>query len=335
MVNKRFWHGRKILITGYEGFLGSWLTKALLSYNADIIGLDILTGRKETILTRAELKKMKVVTGSVEDYSLLAKLIQNQKIEYIFHLAAQSIVGISNEEPLHTFHTNIAGTWNVLETSRKNNRVKSIIIASSDKAYGIHNKLPYREDYSFLRGSHPYDVSKSCADLIAYTYYNTYRLPVCVTRCGNIYGPGDFHFSRIIPDTIRCAILKKELIIRSDGTFTRDYIYIKDIVDGYLLLAQKMNTGKFLGEAFNFSNERPMSVLGLVKKIESLSGGNKLQIKIIDEAKHEIRHQYLSARKAKDKLGWKPSYNLECGLKETINWYRTLFLKNIRKKLKK
>ena len=210
-----------------------------------------------------------------------------------------------------------------MEASRGNNRVKAIIISSSDKAYGSHKHLPYKEDTP-LSGAHPYDVSKSSADLIAYTYYHTYGAPVAVTRCGNIFGPGDFNFSRIIPDAIRCAIANKPLLIRSDGKFTRDYIYIEDVVAGYIRLAEKMRRLRLFGEAFNFSNGEPISVLELVKKVYELSD-KRPNYKILGRAKYEIKHQYLSSKKARRILGWKPKYPLNKGLEITLKWYRDYF----------
>jgi CDP-glucose 4,6-dehydratase len=327
-VNKemqdKFWKNKKVLITGYEGFLGSHLSKTLLDALADIYGLDILTGRKETILAVKDLSGMNITRGSVEDYDLVYRIIRQNKIEFIFHLAATSIVREALDDPLRAFASNIKGTWNILEAARQAGNVKAVIIASSDKAYGAQSKLPYCED-SPLCGSHPYDVSKSCADLLAHTYFHTYNLAVSVTRCGNIFGPGDFNFSRIVPETISSVLGAKTLIIRSDGKFTRDYIYVKDVVWGYLLLARKMSSLGLFGEAFNFSNEEPISVLGLVKAIFKLAG-KKPDYKIANRAKYEIRHQYLSAAKAKRLLKWKPVYGLAEGLKETIKWYREYFL---------
>ena len=321
MKNKsKFWQNKNIFITGYEGFLGSNLTRTLLNYGAKIWGLDIITHRKNTILSGKDLNKVKVTKGSVGNFSLVSEIIKENNIEFIFHLAAEALVGKCNKNPLRTFSTNIKGSWNVLEASRNNNSIKAIIIASSDKAYGIQKELPYKEN-SPLAGCHPYDVSKSCTDLLAYTYFCTYRLPVCITRCGNIYGPGDFNFSRIVPDTVRSVLRNKTLIIRSDGKFTRDYIYVEDIVRGYLLLAQKMESLRLYGEAFNFSNETPVSVLELVRMISKLAGQNKPNYKIANTAKDEIKHQYLSAKKAYKILKWFPQYTLDSGLKKTIDWY--------------
>lgn len=321
-MDTKFWIRKNVLITGYEGFLGSHLTKALLDLKANIYGLDILIRRKRTILSIEDLDKIHIIKGSVEDFLLLSKIIKKDKIEIIFHLAANPLVGQGLQRPMRTFSTNIRGTWNILEASRNNNSVKAIIIASSDKAYGSHKNLPYREDIP-LKGIHPYDVSKTCADLLAYTYFYTYGLPVAITRCGNIFGPGDFNFSRIIPDAVRCALANKVLLIRSDGKFTRDYIYVDDIVNGYLVLAQNLKRPNLAGEAFNFSDENPITVIELVKRIYKLLG-KKPNYRILNQANFEIRHQYLSSAKARRVLHWKPKVTLDEGLRRTIAWYRTL-----------
>jgi len=314
-----FWNGKRVLVTGYEGFLGSHLTKELIMRGACVTGMDIKTFRKETVLG-AELKKIKVVKGSVENYRLLLKIIKRDRIEYVFHLAASALVGQAFKYPVKAFATNIKGTWNVLEASRHSPGIRGIIIASSDKAYGSHKQLPYREDTA-LKGAHPYDVSKSCADLLAYAYFHTYGLPVCLTRCGNIYGPGDFNFSRIVPDALRCALGGRKLLIRSNGKFTRDYVFVEDIVSGYLLLAEKLEKLKLGGQAFNFSDENPLEVIALVAKIFRLAG-KRPDYNILNAAKYEIRDQYLSSAKARKIICWRPKYSLEQGLKKTIAWYR-------------
>lgn len=321
-MDAKFWKKKNVLVTGYEGFLGSHLTKALLDLEARICGLDILIRRKRTILSKKDLDKINIIKGSVENFLLLSKIVKKNKIEIIFHLAAKSLVGQGLQKPIRTLSTNIMGTWNILEASRNNNSVKAIIVASSDKAYGSHKKLPYKEDAP-LKGLHPYDVSKSCQDLLAYAYFHTYGLPVSITRCGNIFGPGDFNFSRIIPDTIRCALTGKTLLIRSNGKFIRDYIYVDDIVNGYLLLAQNLKKLNLTGEAFNFSDENPTSVIGLVKRIYKLVG-KKENYKILNQAKFEIKYQYLSSSKARKILNWRPEVTLDYGLKMTIAWYREL-----------
>jgi len=317
-MNKRFWKNKKVLITGFEGFLGSNLTKAMLTSTAKIFGLDIKVKRKDTILAPADYKNMIVIKGSVADYVLLKDTIVKNKINVIFHLAAEAIVGTCQSNPLTAFSTNVRGTWNILEACRNAKHVQSIIIASSDKAYGAHKKLPYKEGAP-LTGKHPYDVSKSCADLIANTYFHTYDLPVTVTRCGNIYGPGDFNLSRIVPDAIRCAVGGRTLLIRSDGKFIRDYVYVDDIVNGYIVLAENFKKLGLGGEAFNFSDEHPITVVELVNKIFKISG-KKPDYKILNKARYEIKQQYLSADKARRILGWRTKYNLEKGLAETIKW---------------
>jgi len=318
-MKNSYWKDKRVLITGYEGFLGSNLTKALLGFKARVWGLDIETRRHDTIL-KDDFGKMKIIRGSVEDYNLLLRIIKTNKIEIIFHLAATSLVGEALKKPFQSFSTNIRGTWNILEAARNSKSVKTIIVASSDKAYGIQKKLPYREN-SPLIGVHPYDVSKSCADLIAYTYFHTYGLPVSVTRCGNIFGPGDFNFSRIVPDAIRSIVFNKKLLIRSDGKFIRDYIYVDDIVSGYLKIAESMKKKKLAGEAFNFSNEFPISVLQLVKMIYKACGRSP-NYRILNQARYEIKEQYLCAGKARRILGWEPKYSLDKGLKLTLDWYK-------------
>ena len=319
-MTTKFWKNKKVLITGYEGFLGSNLTRRLLRYGAKVTGMDIRTNRRHTILERSDLKKIKVMKGSIENYKLINDILRRDKIEVIFHLAAQAIVGKSLKYPCRTFSTNIKGTWNILEAARDNSRIESIVVASSDKAYGIHSDLPYKENAP-LAGSYPYDVSKSCADLLAHTYANTYNLPVCITRCGNIFGPGDFNLSRIVPDTVKSALQDKTLSVRSNGKFTRDYIYVEDVVDGYLVLAEKMKKLDIVGEAFNFSNEHPLSVLDLVSTIYKLAKKGP-DYKVLNIAKCEIEHQYLTAAKAKRVLGWKAKHTLRRGLQQTIAWYK-------------
>jgi len=250
-----------------------------------------------------------VVHGCVEDYFVLERALNEYEIETVFHLAAQTIVTTANRNPLSTFESNIKGTWNILEACRRSPLVKRMVAASSDKAYGDQEKLPYDEKTP-LEGRHPYDVSKSCADLICRAYYETYRLPVCVTRCGNFYGGGDLNFNRIVPDTIRSVINGKQPVIRSDGTYVRDYFYIEDGVEAYLLLAEKMDDPRIHGEAFNFSNELQITVTEMVNKVlEAMK--SDLKPVILDKAGNEIKHQYLSAKKAREVLGWKPKYTLE------------------------
>jgi CDP-glucose 4,6-dehydratase len=320
-MNRHFWRGRSVLITGFEGFLGSHLTRTLIYGGAKVVGLDIKTGRNETILAAEDYRKMTVIKGSVTNCRLLENILTGKKINVVFHLAAEAIVGKYHQNPLRAFSANVKGTWNLLEACRNTKIISSIVVASSDKAYGSHKKLPYIEDAPLI-GNHPYDVSKSCADLIAYTYFHTYNLPVAVTRCGNIYGPGDFSFSRIIPDALQCLKNNKTLLIRSDGRFVRDYVYVDDIIEGYILLAEKLGVRQLAGQAFNFSIENPITVLELLKQINRVGVKyGKLEYKILNTAKYEIKKQYLSSAKARKILGWKPKHDLSQGLQKTISWY--------------
>lgn len=324
-INKPYWKGRNVLVTGHEGFLGSWLTRTLLDCHARVVGIDKIMNRPVSVL-KGYRDKLTAVKGDVSNLKLIKDVIGRYKPRTIFHLAAEAIVENANKNPVKAFKSNIEGTWNILEASRGVNSIEAVVAASSDKAYGSHCRLPYKETAS-LNGAHPYDVSKSCADLLCYSYYNTYKVPVAVTRCGNIYGPGDFNFSRIVPDAIRSVLNKRQLVIRSDGKFTRDYIYVEDIVWAYLGLAQKLNKFKLAGEAFNFSDERPISVLRLFEIISRLEGVKKINPRILNQAKFEIKHQYLCAKKAREILGWQAKVNLEEGLRKTIEWYRKVYPK--------
>ncbi len=332
MKKNMFWTNKNVLITGCTGLAGSWLTKLLIDEGANTVGL--VRDKVPRSILWSDTKqfdyinnKLTVVHGCLEDYYLLERTINEYEIEVVFHLAAQTIVGIANRNPLSTFESNIRGTYNLLEACRKNGKlVNAIVVASSDKAYGDQKKLPYSEN-SPLQGKHPYDVSKSCVDLIAHSYFVSYELPVCVTRCGNFYGPGDLNFNRLIPQTIRHVLNNERPVIRSNGEYIRDYFYIKDGALAYKFLVEKMYKLNISGEAFNFSTEKPLTVLKLTDKILNLMGRKDLEPDIQNKATNEIRKQYLSAKKARNVLGWKPIYTLEESLKETIIWYEGFFNK--------
>jgi CDP-glucose 4,6-dehydratase len=266
------------------------------------------------------IESVKVVRGDVRDRALLEQTLGEYEISTVIHLAAQTIVTIANRNPISTFDTNIGGTWALLEACRRSPTVKQIVLASSDKAYGDHDKLPYDEETP-LQGRHPYDVSKSCADLIAQAYAVTYDLPLAITRCGNFYGGGDLNWNRIVPGTIRSVLRGKRPIIRSDGQYVRDYFYVEDGAAAYMLLAEKLGeNGSLFGQAFNFSNEIQVTVLELVERILKIMN-SKYEPEVQSNANNEIRHQYLTAAKARHALGWQPLFNLDEGLRRTIKWY--------------
>jgi CDP-glucose 4,6-dehydratase len=304
--------------------LGGWLIKHLIATDADIVCL-VRDWVPQSELVRANLiEQVKVARGDICDQELVERILGEYEIETVFHVAAQTIVGVANRNPVSTFNTNIGGTVALLEACRRSPKIKSIVIASSDKAYGNQDKLPYNEDTP-LQGRHPYDVSKSCADLIAQSYYHTFKLPVAITRCGNFYGGGDLNWNRIVPGTIRSIIRGQRPVIRSDGKFIRDYFYIEDGAAAYALLAEKVaENPKLHGQAFNFSNDTPVSVLEIVERILNLMRSGLKPI-ILNEASNEIREQYLSSAKARKVLKWKPLVTLDEGLKRTIAWYTDFF----------
>ncbi|UUI85096.1 GDP-mannose 4,6-dehydratase [Bacillus halotolerans] len=320
-----FWKNKNVFVTGCTGLLGSYLVKELIEQGANVTGLVRDHVPQSNLYQGEHVKKMNIVQGALEDLPVIERALGEYEIDTVFHLAAQAIVGVANRNPVSTFEANILGTWNVLEACRKHPLIKRVIVASSDKAYGDQENLPYDEDMP-LQGKHPYDVSKSCADLISHTYFHTYCLPVCITRCGNLYGGGDLNFNRIIPQTIQLVLNGEAPEIRSDGTFVRDYFYIEDAVQAYLLLAEKMEEHNLAGEAFNFSNEIQLTVLELVEKILKKMNSN-LKPKVLNQGSNEIKHQYLSAEKARKLLNWTPAYTIDEGLEKTIAWYTEFFKK--------
>ncbi|MEK6573556.1 MAG: NAD-dependent epimerase/dehydratase family protein, partial [Chloroflexota bacterium] len=276
MIDPSFWRDRRVLVTGCTGVLGSWLTAKLAELGADVVGLVRDWVPQSHAVRSGTLDRIKVVRGSVTDEEIVNRIFAEYEIQTCFHLAALTVVGVANRAPVPTFETNIRGTWLLLEAARQWGRIEQMVVASSDKAYGSHEKLPYTEDAP-LQGRHPYDVSKSCADLITQAYAHTYKMPVAVTRCANMYGGGDLNWNRIVPGTIRSALLNEQPIVRSDGTMKRDYIYVKDIVFAYLTLAQAMRDGAHTGATFNFGMDAPITVLEMVNKIVGLSDHPDLQ----------------------------------------------------------
>lgn len=316
-----FWLDRPVFVTGATGLVGGWLVRRLLEARADVVCLVRDWVPQSELVRGGLLEQVKTVRGDVRERELLERTLGEYEIDTVIHLAAQTIVTIANRNPVSTLETNIQGTWNLLEACRRSPTVKQIVLASSDKAYGDHESLPYEEDAP-LQGTHPYDVSKSCADLIGQAYAVTYNLPVAITRCGNFYGGGDLNWNRIVPGTIRSVLRGQRPVIRSDGQYVRDYFYVEEGAAAYTLLAERLAADPNLaGRAFNFSNETQVTVLELVNKILALMK-SKLEPEIRNEATNEIRHQYLSAARARDQLKWQPLFTLEQGLQRTIEWYQ-------------
>ena len=321
MSDRKFWLDRPTLVTGATGLVGSALVDRLVEAGADVTCLVRDWVPQSELVRKGFLERVKVARGDVREQDTLERVLGEYETDTVIHLAAQTIVGVANRNPVSTFDSNIRGTWALLEACRRSPRVKQIVLASSDKAYGEHEVLPYDENAA-LQGRHPYDVSKSCSDLIGQAYAVTYDLPVAITRCGNFYGPGDLNWNRIVPGTIRSVLRGQRPIIRSDGNYIRDYFYVEDGAAAYMLLAERLAGDPALkGQAFNFSNEIQVTVLDLVRKILSLMD-SELEPVIENSATGEIRRQYLSADKARARLGWKPLFTLDQGLVRTIEWYR-------------
>ncbi len=320
-----FWRNRPTLVTGATGLLGGWLVQKLVDLEADVICLQRDWVPRSEFELRGLTRHVKLVQGDICDQSTVERTLAEYEIDTVFHLAAQTIVGVANRNPVATFETNIRGTWVLLEACRRNATVKQIVVASSDKAYGEQEQLPYTED-TRLQGQHPYAVSKSCTDLISQTYATTYGSPVAITRCGNFYGGGDLNWNRIVPGTIRSALQGTRPVIRSDGKSERDYLYVEDGVSAYMTLAEKLaGDGTLAGQAFNFGHNVPVPVLELVRSILRHAGREDLEPEVRGEASNEIPAQYLDASRARHVLGWEPHFDLDLGLQRTVEWYKKFF----------
>lgn len=317
-----FWQNRNVFITGATGLLGGWMTRELLQRGANVVAL-IRDRNSNCMLFRDGLdRQITLVQGDLADRSLLRRVIAEYDIQDVFHLAAQAIVGVAKRDPVGTLEANVMGTWNVLEAARQVAGTQ-VIMASSDKAYGSSTNLPYKESHP-LCGEYPYDVSKSCADLIGKMYAKTYDLPVAITRCGNLFGGSDLNFSRTVPGVIQATLREEAFQIRSDGHYVRDFLYVEDAVDGYLCLAEKLaGDPSLMGEAFNFSLGLKLTVLDVVDQVLEIMGRTDIKPEILNQASTEIREQYLTADYARDRLGWKPVYGMGEGLKRTVEWYRS------------
>jgi CDP-glucose 4,6-dehydratase len=320
-----WWRGRRVFVTGCAGLLGSHLCATLIAHGAEVVGLIRDRVPHSLLFSSGASEQMTLASGDLRDQSLLERVLNGYEIQTVFHLAAQAIVGAANRNPIETFDSNIRGTWTLLEAARRTRGIGQVIVASSDKAYGAHERLPYDETMP-LQGRHPYDVSKSCADLIAQAYGHTYELPVAITRCGNLFGEGDLNWNRIVPGTLRSILENAPPLVRSDGTMTRDYLYVQDGVNAYLHLARKLaDDASLAGHAFNFGHNAPLSVLELVQKMLQVAEREDLQPVVLNEANNEIAHQYLDSTRARQQLGWQPEYSIEDGLRRTLDWYRAYF----------
>lgn len=329
-IMTQFWQNKRILVTGATGLVGAWLVLALLKQQAEVVAIVRDLDPRSALLYSGAIQQTHVVHGALEDFAAIERAITEYEIEVVFHLGAQTIVGTALRNPLATFETNIRGSYNLLEACRRHaDLVQGIVIASSDKGYGKCETLPYTEDMP-LQGRHPYDVSKSCTDLLARSYYETYQTPVAITRCGNIYGGGDFNWSRLVPGTIRSLWQGERPVLRSNGTFLRDYVYVQDIIDAYLMTAEHLQRAEVQGEAFNFALDHPHTVLEMVETISHLMDREELEPVILNQALCEIPNQYLSSAKARCLLGWQPKYSLVDSLRETIDWYRLFFANEAR-----
>jgi len=326
-TKNNFWTERNVFVTGASGFLGSYLTEKLVKSGANVVAIIRDSVPKSKLYEENIYNNIVTVRGDVSDYFLMQRVLNEYEIEIVFHLAAQTIVQIANRSPIGTFESNIKGTWNLLEASRNSETVKRIMVASTDKAYGDKKMLPYFETDT-LNATHPYDLSKAVADMLCQGYASTYKLPVGITRCGNLYGGGDLNFNRVVPQTLRHLYFNENPIIRSDGTFLRDYFYVEDAVDAYLVFAQNLLEKNLQGQAFNFGTEKPVRVIDLVNKIIKISGKEKIKPIIQNYAKGEIKDQYLSCEKARDILQWKPKHTLQQGLEKSYNWYNNWFAKH-------
>ncbi len=314
-----FWNGKRVLVTGASGLLGSWMTHALVEAGARVHVLIRDWVTESLLFADDTLERVTAIQGDLCQYDLIERLLFDYEITHLFHLGAQTQVRTANRLPRDTFESNIRGTWNILEASRVSPTTQAVVFASSDKAYGSQEELPYTEETP-LQGEHPYDVSKSCADLLAQAYYKSYALPICITRCGNLYGPGDLNYDRIIPGTIRSVVRSEQPVIRSDGTYTRDYLFVPDAVDGYLTVAENMGCEGILGQAFNLSTGNKITVSELFEMLIKELGA-EVTPKILNEAGNEIKEQSLSYKKASRLLSWKPRHSIGEGLRVTVPWY--------------
>ncbi|MGH0028599.1 MAG: GDP-mannose 4,6-dehydratase [Myxococcota bacterium] len=317
-----FWRDRNVFVSGATGLLGGWVVEELLARGARVVTLVRDWTPDSRLVGEGLIERTCVVRGDLVELDVVTRALNEYEIDSVFHLGAQTIVTTAQRSPLSTFEANIKGTWTLLEACRLNPKlVERVVVASSDKAYGIHDQLPYTEEAALL-GSFPYDASKACADTIAMSYFATYGTPVTVTRCANLFGGGDLNWNRIVPGTIRSALRGERPVVRSDGSYVRDYFYVRDAARAYVQLAEQMPGDGIVGEAFNFGIQEPLSVLEVVDRLLEVMDRTELEPDVRNEASAEIPAQYLDCRKARERLAWRPAFSLEEGLQETVGWYR-------------
>jgi len=316
-----FWLDRPVLVTGATGLVGGWLVSRLLARGADVVCIVRDDVPHSLLDTSGAARRVVLAHGDIRDQALVERVLGEHEIDTVFHLAAQTIVSVANRNPVSTFESNVRGTWTVLEACRRSPLVRQVVVASSDKAYG--SAAPGCVETAPLDGRHPYDVSKSCADLISRSYAESFDVPVVVARCGNFFGGGDLNWNRLVPGTMRSVLRGMRPVIRSDGSPVRDYFYVEDGAAAYMTLAEALAARRGLaGEAFNFSNEEPLSVLEMTRRILAVLHSS-LEPEVRDVARHEIAEQSLSAAKARRELGWAALWTVSDALRATASWYRT------------
>jgi CDP-glucose 4,6-dehydratase len=319
-----YWQGKRVFVTGATGLMGGWLVKALMREGADIVALVRDQAPKSMVVREGLIEQIAIVPGDLESLPTMQRAIAEYEPHTVFHLAAQPLVQVAKRDPVGTLRANVMGTWNVLEACRLAGK-SNVVVASSDKAYGATENLPYLETHP-LQGRYPYDVSQSCTDLIAQMYAATYGTKTAIARCGNLFGGGDLNFSRTLPGLIQATLANEPFVIRSDGKFVRDFLYVKDAAECYLTLGERLaEDDSIAGEAFNFSLGERLTVLEIVHMTLKIMGRTDLKPVIQNVATSEIREQYLDASKAHERLGWKPAYGMEEAIRETVEWYREHF----------
>lgn len=328
-MNKEFWKDKNVIVTGAMGFLPSWICIELAKNGANVIGLTNDWFPQSWLKLSGWDKKVTMVQANITDFTDMKRIFNEYEIQFCFHLAAITTVPVSNRDPMSTFEINAKGTWTLIEAARQTPTFEGFLFASSDKVYGDQPVLPYTETQPLL-ARYPYDVSKMCAEMALQSYFHTYKVPVAITRCANIYGGGDLHWSRIVPSTIRSVLRNEAPVLRSDGTPLRDFIYVLDAVNAYLTLAENISRDDVKGQAFNFTGKTPTRIIDLVTTIIGAMGKKNLKPKIMGSGKPvgEIDEQYLSSEKAQRILNWKPEYSLKEGMKLTVDWYKDYFKKN-------